>query len=95
MEKNYFLTESGYQEITARLNKIEFLLKMSQGNEDVFLDSQQFIQLMNISKRLAQSWRDDHVIPFSMVGNKIYYHMKDIKELLSKNYHSTNKNTSI
>lgn len=89
MEKNYFLTESAYQDITVRLNKIELLLKMTQSVEEVFLDSQQFIQLMNISKRLAQTWRDDGIIPFSMVGNKIYYHMKDIKELLAKNYHAT------
>ena len=89
MEKNFFLTESAYEQLTMRLNKIELLLKMTQTNDEVFLDSQQFIQMMNISKRLAQTWRDDGVIPFSMVGNKIYYHMKDIRALLLKNYQSS------
>ncbi|MBU0695224.1 MAG: helix-turn-helix domain-containing protein [Bacteroidetes bacterium] len=71
MEKNFFLTENAFEDLTVRLNNIELLLKMSQSNDDIFLDNQQFIQLMNISKRTAQSWRDQHIIPFSMVGNKI------------------------
>ena len=87
MEKNYFLTEDAYQQILGKLNTIELQLKMTQGNEDVFLDNQQFIILMNISKRTAQTWRDQNIIPFSMVGNKIYYQMKDIRTLLAKNYH--------
>ncbi|TKC00177.1 helix-turn-helix domain-containing protein [Pedobacter cryophilus] len=88
MDKNYFLTENAYQEIIGKLNNIELQLKMSQGIEDVFLDNQQFIQMMNISKRTAQTWRDQNIIPFSMVGNKIYYQMKDVRTLLAKNYHS-------
>ena len=88
MEKNYFLTEDAYQQILGKLNTIELQLKMTQGNEDVFLDNQQFIILMNISKRTAQTWRDQNIIPFSMVGNKIYYQMKDVRTLLAKNYHS-------
>lgn len=88
MEKNFFLTENAYKEIASRLNNIELHLKFSQGNDDLFLDNQQFIQLMNISKRTAQTWRDQSIIPFSMVGNKIYYQMKDVRTLLAKNYHS-------
>ena len=88
MEKNFFLTEDAYQQIIGKLNTIELHLKITQGNEDVFLDNQQFIILMNISKRTAQTWRDQNIIPFSMVGNKIYYQMKDVRTLLAKNYHS-------
>ena len=88
MEKNYFLTEDAYQKIDGKLNTIELHLKMSQGNDDVFFDNQQFLLLMNISKRTAQTWRDQNIIPFSMVGNKIYYQMKDVRTLLAKNYHS-------
>lgn len=88
MDKNYFLTEDAYQQIVGKLNTIELHLKMTQGNEDVFLDNQQFIILMNLSKRTAQTWRDQGIIPYSMVGNKIYYQMKDIRTLLAKNYHS-------
>ena len=43
-----------------------------------FLDNQEFIQLMHISKRTAQYWRDSGLIPFSQIGNKLYYKMADV-----------------
>lgn len=54
--------------------------------EDVFFDNQEFMLLMNISKRTAQEWRNKKIIEFSQVGNKIYYRLSDIKKLLDVNY---------
>jgi hypothetical protein len=56
--------------------------------EDVFFDNQEFMKLMNISKRTAQEWRNRDIIKFSQVGNKIYYRLSDIKRLLNNNYNS-------
>lgn len=56
--------------------------------DDVFFDNQEFMKLMNISKRTAQEWRNKKVIEFSQVGNKIYYRLSDIKKLLNDNYNS-------
>lgn len=39
---------------------------------------------MNISKRTAQSWRDEGIVSFSQVGSKIYYRMSDVQKLLDK-----------
>lgn len=69
-----------------QLNNIEQRIKKIQYNNDVFLDNQEFLQVMNISKRTAQSWRDEGIISFSQVGSKIYYRFSDIEELLNKNY---------
>ena len=69
-----------------QLNNIEQRLKKIQYNNDVFLDNQEFLQVMNISKRTAQSWRDEGIISFSQVGSKIYYRFSDIEELINKNY---------
>ena len=41
---------------------------------------------MKISKRTAQTWRDEGKISFSQVGNKIYYKLNDVEELLKKHY---------
>lgn len=60
--------------------------------EDKFLDNQEFIQLMHISKRTAQAWRDEGKISFSQIGSKIYYKMKDVEVLLNKNYNKSFKN---
>lgn len=56
--------------------------------EDVFFDNQEFMLLMNISKRTAQEWRNKKIIEFSQVGNKIYYRLSDIKKLLNENYNT-------
>lgn len=56
--------------------------------EDVFFDNQEFMKLMNISKRTAQEWRNKKVIEFSQVGNKIYYRLSDIQKLLNDNYNT-------
>lgn len=79
-------SEESYQEIIHRLTRMEAMLKQKQSNpDDVFVDNQEFLQIMNISKRSAQTWRDQKLIAFSQVGNKIYYRMGDIMKLLNKN----------
>ena len=69
-----------------RLNAVEHKLKKMQYINDVFLDNYEFLKVMNISKRTAQSWRDSGIVSFSQVGAKIYYRFSDIEELLNKNY---------
>ena len=46
---------------------------------------------MNISKRTAQTWRDEGVVSFSQIGSKIYYRMSDVEKLLEKNYNKAFK----
>jgi hypothetical protein len=66
------------------LNKQDFIV-------DPFLDNARFMQLMGISTKTAQSWRDSGLVSYSQIGNKIYYRVSDIKELLEKSHHkSTN-----
>lgn len=73
--------------VLARMDELESALNEKQKNpEDVFLDNQEFIQLMNISKRTSQTWRDEGYISYSQVGGKIYFLMNDVRELLAKNY---------
>jgi predicted site-specific integrase-resolvase len=54
--------------------------------EVIIFDNQEFLKVMNISKRTAQQWRDTGYIGFSQLGNKIYYRLSDIKALLNANY---------
>ncbi len=86
-----------YDEADKMLKRLDdqlalIIAKMKMGikldPEDVFFDNQEFMQLMNISKRTAQEWRNKKIIPFSQVGNKIYYNFSDIKKLLKDNYNS-------
>lgn len=81
------ITQQNYDELISRLDKIQSEVSNKQKSTvDTFVDTQEFIQIMNISKRLAQEWRDKGIIPFSQIGSKIYYRMSDIQALLDKHY---------
>lgn len=81
------LTSEQYKELVNRLDILNQKLEAtSKTPEATFLDNQEFIQLMNISKRTAQTWRDEGIVSFSQIGSKIYYRMSDVKKLLDKNY---------
>lgn len=86
------LTTEQYADLVQRMDAIQSSLSKTQGSSaETFLDNQQFLQLMNISKRTAQSWRDDGIISFSQVGSKIYYQMSDVQKLLEKHKHKAFK----
>lgn len=82
------------EDILKRLDKqMTFVVAKMKLNEkidpeDVFFDNQEFMKLMNISKRTAQEWRNKKIILCSQVGNKIYYRLSDIQKLLNDNYNS-------
>ncbi len=86
------LTSEQYNNLVSRLDQLKISLESNQKpSQETFLDNQEFIQLMNISKRTAQTWRDDGVVSFSQIGSKIYYRMKDVELLLDKNYNKSFK----
>lgn len=81
------LTQEQYDQIIARIDEIKKSLESkSQSSEDTFIDNADFIQAMKISKRTAQTWRDEGIISFSQVGSKIYYRMGDVQKMLETNH---------
>jgi len=81
------LSKNQYNELLNKIDEVKTSLEVKQKNpQDVFVDNQEFLQLMNISKRTAQTWRDEGVVSFSQIGSKIYYRMSDVEKLLEKNY---------
>ena len=65
-------------------NQIEFA-------DDPIIDNFKFIEMMGISTKLAQSWRDKGIISYSQVNNKIFYRKSDIIEFLDR-YHVKSSN---
>ena len=81
------LSKDQYAELVARLDEITTRLNAkNEPKKDTFLDNQEFLILMKISKRTAQTWRDEGRISFSQVGNKIYYKLSDVEKLLNEHY---------
>jgi DNA-binding transcriptional regulator YiaG len=87
MNTNQAPSTQDLQQIHNKLNEIQQTLKTLESSalfQKEFLDNQEFIQLMNISKRTAQYWRDQGIIPYSQIGAKIYYNLDDVKAILLK-----------
>lgn len=63
--------------------EIEELCASSKVNEK-WLDNQDVCQLLQISKRTLQYYRDYGKLPFSMIGGKCYYKISDIEKLISE-----------
>ena len=80
------LSKEQYQDLNKRLDEITNRLSSKEVNPEQFVDNNDFLQLMKISKRTAQNWRDEGKIAFSQVGGKIYYRYGDIEELLKQHY---------
>lgn len=81
------LTKEQYNALATSIEEIKTKLdKQNKNPEEIFIDNQEFLLMMKISKRTAQTWRDEGKISFSQVGNKIYYKLADVEELLQKHY---------
>lgn len=84
------LSKEQYTDLVQRLDEITIKLNAkNDSKKDTFLDNQEFLLLMKISKRTAQTWRDEGRISFSQVGNKIYYKLSDVEKLLNEHYNKS------
>lgn len=85
------LSKEQYNTMLAAIQEIKAKLDDKVDPEESFIDNQEFLLKMKISKRTAQTWRDEGKISFSQVGNKIYYKVADVEELLNKHYNKAFK----
>ena len=85
--KLIILTEEAFNTINEKLTSIEQSLKVkSTESKSTWLDNQELMQLLKISRRTAQTYRDTNLISFSIIGNKIYYKASDVEDLLNRFY---------
>jgi len=79
------LTKEQFTELKGSLDEIKNKIEnQNKKPNEVFIDNQEFLIMMKISKRTAQTWRDEGKISFSQVGNKIYYKLSDVEALLNQ-----------
>ena len=68
------LSKDQFEELVAKMNEVlEKLNSKTAPKQEVFLDNEELIAMLKISRRTAQTWRDEGKISFSQVGSKIYY----------------------
>ena len=50
-----------------------------------WLDNQDVCEILGISKRTLQTYRDNGTLAFSQIGHKMYYRGEDVKRLMDNN----------
>ena len=95
MKDNIRFSVAQWEQINRRLDRIIEKLETSPSFASVLslLDNADILQLFKISAKTAQRWRDDRLIAYSQIGNKIYYKIEDIQDFLNRNYHQVKRNT--
>lgn len=85
--------KSDYVQISKQLKELTNSINNDTKTVPVdFITNAQFINLMGISQKTAQSWRDSGLVGFSQIGNKIYIPISDIQKLINENYRNNLKN---
>ena len=51
-----------------------------------WLDNQNVMQILHISPRTLQTLRSNGILPFSRIGNKLFYRRSDISRILNNHY---------
>lgn len=75
-----------YKNLIKKLEAIEAsIVGETENPEHKWLDNQEFCQLLNVSKRTAQNYRDHGLVAFSQIGSKVYYKLADVHALLETN----------
>lgn len=73
----------------------EYIMSVNQSKStmlnETWMDGQEVMLLLKISKRTLQSMRDNGTLPFSRINGKFYYKTEDIQILLESNYSSSKK----
>lgn len=75
---------SEVKEIKAHLNQLN-KTRLEKFNES-WIDGQDVMQVLHISKRTLQSLRDNSTLPYSRINGKFYYKLSDIESMLESNY---------
>ena len=79
-----------YDSLLSKIDQIYHKINTkSLQNQEVYLDNEEFIKMLKISRRTAQTWRDEGKISFSQVGNKIYYKLSDIEKTMDEYYNKS------
>lgn len=86
-----------FKELTEKIDRIaEFVIKkeiISQPSTDIWLDSNEVVDLLKVSSRTLQRLRTENQINYSMLRGKCRYRLSDIEKVLNDRIVSTSPKT--
>ena len=78
-----------FQDLIKKIDGINANIEKAVGKPilgDDWLDIQDTCQLLKVSKRTLQTYRDNGTLSFSQIGGKIYFKATDLRAHLEKHY---------
>lgn len=63
--------------------RVETLCEGQDKSLHQWLDNQDVCQILNISKRTLQTYRDNGTLPYSQINHKIYYKPADVEKVIN------------
>lgn len=78
------------QEVKDIKAHLEDLKNSNTELKDTWIDNQEVMQSLHISKRTLQTFRTNGTIPYSKIQGKFYYKVSDIEQILQDNYYNHN-----
>jgi hypothetical protein len=67
----------------ALADEAEILSKTKDYYLQEWLDNQEVCEILNVSKRTLQTYRDNDRLPFTQIDRKMYYKPADVEALLN------------
>ena len=92
LKESFKVINKNYEKIQKQLIELTNAMNFSSKIETLqIIDNAQFMKLMSISQKTAQTWRDSGLVSYTQINNKIYYKILDVKELIEENQHKSSK----
>lgn len=85
-----FISEHEYATLLQKLDSMEEkLLKLTSEQNPLtekWLDNEEAARLLKVGYRSLQNYRDKGILPFTILGGKVFYKASDIEQVLVNNY---------
>ncbi len=64
--------------------KVEKLCEGQDKGLKKWFDNQEVCQILNISKRSLQTYRDNGTLPYTQINHKMFYKPEDVEQIINK-----------
>ena len=87
----------GVKNALENMKELLVLYKKMTGNYRPLLDGERYLtdkevsQILKVSRRTLQEYRNDGVIPYMLLGGKVLYRESDLERILESCYHPAYK----
>lgn len=69
-----------FEDFTRKVDKI--CSRKDEKSLQTWLDNQDVCQILNISKRTLQSYRDNGTLAYTQINHKMYYKPEDVQQII-------------